>query len=150
MTVTVERRSTDEIVRRPVANVMTRDIRRVPPEASVFEVFATMVRAQVHHVPVVRDDGRCVALLDFPAVVRRLPEALVTQGAAPLLLPGMSGPVEVLPAESLADAAAAMDASDVDACCVVDEHGVLLGLVTARDIVRSVGELSRFSVVREG
>ncbi|HET6818677.1 MAG TPA: CBS domain-containing protein [Mycobacteriales bacterium] len=122
-----------------VRDVMTRDFRRLTTEASLLEAFGAMVRSGVHHMPVIRPNGRCLALLDMTTVVRRIPEDLVAQGAAPLVLPGESSPLSVLAGERLTRAAAAMDDTGTDACCVVDDHGRMIGLLTARDVVAAVG-----------
>lgn len=126
-----------------VRDVMTRDFFRVGTDVSLLEVFGAMVRSGVHHMPVVRANGRCLALLDLPTVVRRLPEDLVAQGTAPLVLPGAFGPLSVLVDELLPNAAAAMDDAGTDACCAVDARGRMVGLITARDIVAAVGRSVR-------
>ncbi|HET7310633.1 MAG TPA: CBS domain-containing protein [Mycobacteriales bacterium] len=122
-----------------VRDVMTRDFIRLGTEVSLLEAFGAMVRSGVHHMPVVRANGRCLALLDMTTVVRRLPEDLVAQGAAPLVVPGSIGPLSVLVDEPLTSAAAAMHDVGSDACCAVDAHGRMVGLLTARDIVAAVG-----------
>lgn len=122
-----------------VSDVMTRDFIRVTPEVSLLEAFGVMVRSGVHHLPVVGADGRCLVLLDMTAVIRRLPEDLVAQGTAPLRLPGSAGALAVLADEPLTRAAATMDDAGADACCAVDSHGTMVGLLTARDVLAAVG-----------
>jgi CBS domain-containing membrane protein len=140
MTTTTERRvapAARDGVR--VRDVMSRDFVRVTEDVSLLEAFGVMVRVGVHHLPVVGPDGRCLVLLDMSTLVRRLPEDLIAQGAAPLRLPGAAGPLCVLADEPLARAAAAMDDAGADACCAVDPHGIMLGLLTARDVLAAVG-----------
>lgn len=125
-----------------VRDVMTRDFIQLAPDTSLLGAFATMVQTHVHHIPVVNPDGRCLTLLELTGVVRRLPEDLVAQGSAPLVLPGSPGPLLVRADESLTHAAAAMNAAGTDACCVVDAPGHMVGLLTARDVVAAVGALT--------
>jgi CBS domain-containing membrane protein len=122
----------------PVSAVMSRNVVRAAPQASLFEAFELMARAHVHHLPVVRPDGHCVALIDAVSVAQRLPEAWVTRGGVALHQLGEVGPLSVLPDVPLVKVAAGMDAAGVDACCVVDVHGRLIGLVTARDLIAAL------------
>ena len=122
----------------PVSAVMTRELVTASPHSSLFEAFELMASNRVHHLPVVRRDGRCIALLDAVSVAERLPEAWVTRGGVALQRFGAVGPLSVLPDVSLSHAAVSMNAAGVDACCVVDVHGRLVGLVTARDVVAAV------------
>jgi CBS domain-containing membrane protein len=127
----------------PVSSVMTRDVVHARLDTSLFEAFELMARAHVHHLPLVREDGHCVAMLDAVTVAQRLPEAWVTRGGVGLQHVGTVGPLSVLPDVTLAHAALAMDAAGVDACCVVDVHGRLIGVVTARDVIAVVARAAR-------
>lgn len=122
----------------PVSAVMSRNLVTAAPHSSLFEAFELMARNRVHHLPVVRQDGRCIALLDAVSVAERMPEAWVTRGGVALQQFGAVGPLSVLADVPLTQAAVSMDAAGVDACCVVDVHGRLVGLVTARDVVAAV------------
>ena len=62
----------------------------------------------------------------------------MTRGGVALHQFGAVGPLSVLADVPLTQAAVSMDAAGVDACCVVDVHGRLVGLVTARDVVAAV------------
>jgi len=136
MTALIETRLSLDAVR--VCEVMTRDFVRLTPDVSLLEAFGAMVRSGVHHMPVVRADGRCLVLLDMTTVLRRLPEDLVAQGTAPLCPPGSAGPLSVLADAPLTFAAAVMDDAGADACCAVDAQGRMVGLLTARDVLRVV------------
>jgi CBS domain-containing protein len=127
----------------PVSSVMTRDVVHARLDTSVFEAFELMAHAHVHHLPLVRSDGHCVAMLDAVTVAQRLPEAWVMRGGVALQQIGTVGPLSVLPDVTLAHAALAMDAAGVDACCVVDVHGRLIGVVTARDVIAVVARAAR-------
>jgi CBS domain-containing protein/uncharacterized protein (DUF2267 family) len=122
----------------PVSAVMTTNLVTVGEDATLFDAFELMTHAHVHHLPVVRHDGRCVAVLDTASVARHLPEAWVSRTTPPLHGKTAARPVSVLAREPLSKAARVMNTAGVDACCVVDAHGLLLGLLTARDIVAAV------------
>lgn len=111
----------------------------VAPETTVFSAYDTMLRRRIHHLPVVSPDGRCLVLLDLVELAARMPDALRTAGRTPLWDPaGTAGPLRVLPETPLRKVAAQMDAACADACCVTDEQGRLLGLITARDVIAAV------------
>lgn len=135
--------STRALLDLPVSSVMTRDVVHARQDTSLFEAFELMAHAHVHHLPIVRDDGHCVAMLDAVTVAQRLPEAWVTRGGVAVQQVGSVGPLSVLPDVTLAHAALAMDAAGVDACCVVDVHGRLIGVVTARDVIAVVARAAR-------
>jgi len=122
----------------PVSAVMTRNVVTIREDANWFDAFELLTHARVRHLPVIRMDGHCVAILDAESVAKRLPQAWVSRTSLPLHNPGTVGPLSVLADEPLSKAAQAMNAAGVDACCVVDVHGRLVGLLTARDFVAAV------------
>ena len=127
-----------------VGDVMTRQVVSVTPDDSLFAAFDAIASHGVHHLPVVRPDGHCVAILDAVTISERMPEAWLTRGHTPLWRPnGHIGPVCVLADTPLRHAAAEMDAAGVDACGVVDEHGALIGILTSRDLVAAVAGRGR-------
>lgn len=129
------------------SEVMTRDFVRAAPEASLFVAFELLTQHGVHHLPVLTAEGRCVTMLDAIDVFGRLPEAWLHGEVTVLPRPGAAGPISVLPDTPLPRVAALMSNADVDACCVVDEHGRMLGLITARDIVAAVADMRETEVV---
>ena len=126
----------------PVSAVMTRAPVTIATDATFVDAFELMTHAHVHHLPVVRADGHCVAILDAVSVAKHLPEALTTP-THPLAEAGAVGPLSVLPDVPVSSAAGAMEAARVDACCVVDRHGRLVGIVTARDFITVVSGTHR-------
>lgn len=120
-------------------DVMSQCLVSVGSDTTIFGAYDAILRHRVHHLPVVAADGSCLALLDVVGLAERMPEAWMTAGETPLWEPaGPAGPLSVLPDTPLREAAAHMDAAGVDACCVVDQHGRLLGLITARDVIAAV------------
>ena len=121
------------------SEVMSASPVTVAPETTIFSAYDTILRHRIHHLPVVSPDGRCLVLLDLVDLARRMPDALRTAGRTPLWDPaGTAGPLSVLAETPLRKVAAQMDAACADACCVTDEDGRLLGLITARDIIAAV------------
>jgi CBS domain-containing protein len=127
-----------------VGDVMTRDVVSVTPEASIFVAFDTLRRHRIRHLPIVRGDGHCVGVVDAVWITAHLPEALVSLDTTPLWRPGETAvPLSVLPDTPLRRAAAEMDDAGTDACCVVDRHGRLVGVLTCHDIIATVAGRSR-------
>ena len=120
------------------SDVMTRDVITSSPHASVFAALEALTGRRIHHVPLVTETGHCVEILDTATAIRRLTRAW-SEEAVPVADPAPhDGPLSVLPETPLQHVAVAMDSAFVDACCVVDSHGRMLGLITARDIVAAV------------
>lgn len=127
-----------------VRDVMTHDVISVAPDASIFVAFDTLRQHRIHHLPIVRGDGRCVAVVDAMWVTAHLPEALVSMDTTPIWRSaGSAGPLSVSPDLPLRRAAAQMDDAGTDACCVVDRHGQLVGLLTCHDIIATVAGRGR-------
>ena len=135
---TVEHVGTQALADAPVSGVMSRHLVTIYDDATLLDAFELMAHAHIHHLPVLRPDGRCVAVLDAVTVAKHLPEAWVSRTTPPLHEAGTVGPVSVLPHEPLSKAARAMHSAGVDSCCVVDVHGRLVGLLTARDFVAAM------------
>lgn len=119
-------------------DVMTRHFASVPPDASVFAAVDVIARHKVHHLPVVSADGRCLAIVDATTTFRLALDACVHGGADLYDSSAQVGPLCVLPGTLLTRVAEQMTLAATDACAVVDEHGQMLGLITARDVVAGV------------
>lgn len=139
-----------------VKDVMTRDPITIDGEAPIGTAAAVMREKSVRHLPVVDDAGRLVGMVSdrdlrdavfAPAIAERLSEV------ARRRLRGLSGAVENLrvrdlmtwdavtttPGASLAQAAAIMFEGRFGCLPVVDK-GVLVGMVTERDVLRALGQ----------
>jgi CBS domain-containing protein len=122
-----------------VSAVMSRALVTVTPEQSVASAYEVLTAARVHHLPVVDDRGRPLALLDGQTLAETWPVSAADdrQRTIASLLPPRR-PDCVLAEASLRVAAVDMHLGATDAVCVVDVDGCLVGLVTARDIVAAV------------
>jgi CBS domain-containing protein len=135
-----------------VADVMTRDVFTVGPEAGYQTIADLLVTRSVSAVPVVDESGRVLGIVseaDLLAKLEytdRLPHhALATRrmrgshrkARGDIASELMSSPAVTIGAEaSVSRAARLMDAARVKRLPVVDPHGRLLGLVSRRDLVR--------------
>ena len=138
------RRSRPSVDRLTARDVMTDRFFFVSPDDSPFAAYDLITKHHVHHLPVIADDGRCLAILDSVAAIARASETLLHNRGKLLELQGLDRPLCVLPDTPLQRVATEMTWTGTDACGVVDRHGRLLGLITARDVVAAVaGERPR-------
>lgn len=128
----------DGIERLTAQDVMTSTFVSVAPGDSPFTAYDVITKNNVHHLPVVDDAGRCVTILDSVTAIARASETLLHSNARLLELQGLGRPVCVLPETPLRRVASEMTTTRNDVCGVVDRHGRMLGLITARDIVAAV------------
>jgi CBS domain-containing protein len=119
-----------------LVSVMTRDVVAIDCEARLPTALHVMATTGTRHLPVV-DRGRCLGVLVETDLIRRLTEGsrpFLT--AAALTLRQLHRPaVELPPTARVSDAARCMSADVSDAVLVTD-HGRVLGIVTATDLVR--------------
>ncbi|MFP4155018.1 MAG: DUF294 nucleotidyltransferase-like domain-containing protein [Halothiobacillaceae bacterium] len=54
----------------PVASIMTRNLVTVPPALSAFEAMLTLSRHEIHHLPVVDDNGRLLGIISSSDLLR--------------------------------------------------------------------------------
>jgi len=117
--------------------VMSTPVWTVTPDSSPWAAWSAMLDHGVRHLVVV-SDGRCVGLLDDREVFAQWPVgplALRRQRIGGMIRPRTAC---VLPQTPLRDVARVMNDDRVDAVPVVDEHGGLLGVVTAVDVAAAV------------
>jgi acetoin utilization protein AcuB len=139
-----------------VRDVMTRRPVTIDPDAPLATAAATMQERQLRHLPVVDDAGRLVGIvsdrdLQGAVVAPALAEHLSASGRRRLRgLDGTLGElrvrdvmtcgvVTVPPAAPLAQAAALMFEGRFG-CLPVVEAGTLIGIVTERDVLRTLAE----------
>jgi CBS domain-containing protein len=122
-----------------VTDVMSTALLTVGADESLLMAWELMQRAGFRHLPVVDDEGGCVGLLERAelAVACALPATSLAERYVGDLVPDGRQP-HVSTSARLADVAGVMTDNAVDALVVTDGSGVLLGLVTARDLVRAL------------
>jgi CBS domain-containing membrane protein len=122
-----------------VADVMSTEVLTVAAEETTLMAWELMRQGGYHHVPVVSADGHCIGVLDAETM------AAVWDGGGP---DRMRMPVSAVVAhrfmphvtasDSIAAAARAMLAAQLDFVAVTDSEDRLVGLITARDLVAAV------------
>jgi CBS domain-containing protein len=146
-----------------VGSIMTTEVVSFAVDQNVQEAMQRLVEREVDAGPVLDDDGRVVGLLStgdliveearvhFPTVVnflgvnvtlpfseRKLDEAMEKALGATVGEVMTSDVLTVAPDQTVEDAATLMHDHDVSRLPVVDEQGVLVGLIARGDIVRAI------------
>jgi CBS domain-containing protein len=124
-----------------LTTVMSRDVVAIDAEARLPTALHVMATTGVRHLPVV-ERGRCLGVLVETDLIRSLVQdtrpfgstALRTAVTAPLRQLHRPAP-QLPPTARVSDAARHM-ATDVSDAVLVVEHGSVLGIVTATDLVR--------------
>ena len=117
---------------------MSRALVTVSEDETILLAWELMTRAQIHHLPVVDEHGRCRGLLDDRSLAAEwVVGPLSRQRRRVRELLG-SRVVNVSPADPISKVAVEMHANARDAVPVVDEDGQLIGLITCRDIVSAL------------
>ena len=124
---------------RTVADLMTRDPVRVPPEAPVAAALALMAERHISSV-IVAEGERAVGILSERDAIR-LARAALDLGAVPIA-DHMSRPVRAIGPERFAyEAGPLMRTAGVRRLVVEDADGRLLGILTRRDLLRDIKDV---------
>jgi CBS domain-containing protein/gamma-glutamyl:cysteine ligase YbdK (ATP-grasp superfamily) len=127
---------------RTVGQFMSTDLFTVRPEDLVDLAASVMDWRHVRHVPVEDDEGRLVGLVTHRDVLRLLVRGLSGEGGGAVLVSDImkSAPLTVTPATPTLEAVRLMRSRGVG-CLPVVEHGVLVGIVTAKDFLDASARL---------
>lgn len=116
-----------------VADLMSTALVTIRASELVTAAHAEMESAAVRHLPVVDDHGRLVGVLSDRDLLRA---ATAVERRAPRVSEIMSPDVvKVGPETPAHQAAALMLELTINSVAVVDEHGALVGIVTATDFL---------------
>src|SRR5512139_2098796 len=128
--------TTQPLQERPVADVMTRDLLTLGPDESVLMAWELMCQNRSHHLPVVDDAGHCLGVIDAQTISSTWEASSPQRARRPVqvLLTGRPF-IPVAPGDTVRTAAQLMQRQDTDHVAVVDENGLLVGLLTARDLI---------------
>lgn len=129
---------------RPTAGLMTRDLLTIAASESVLMAWELMCKAEVHHLPVTDDEGGFLGVVDAQTLTSTWSAAGPQHARRPVtsLLPPRP-PAAVRPSATVREAARAMLDSNTDYVPVTDDRGVLVGLITARDLIGVLAGLER-------
>ncbi len=120
----------------PVVEVMTRDVYSVPAAEPIATVRRLLDDAVYHHLPVV-EDNKPVGMISAANLALAAVLECAPHGHAGTARDIMTRDPALVPAQcSVAAAARTMLERRVDVLPVVDEAGVLLGIVTRTDLLR--------------
>jgi CBS domain-containing protein/gamma-glutamyl:cysteine ligase YbdK (ATP-grasp superfamily) len=127
---------------RTVGQFMSTDLFTVRPGDLVDLAAGVMDWRHVRHVPVEDDEGRLVGLVTHRDVLRLLVRGLRGEGGGGVLVSDImkSAPVTVSPATPTIEAVKLMRSRGIG-CLPVVEHGVLVGIVTAKDFLDASARL---------
>lgn len=127
----------------PVDDAMSTALLTVTEDESLLLAWELMERTEYHHLPVVDDDGRCVGVVerDELAIACALPATALDERDVGDVLTPMAA--SVVRGTGIVEAARRMDEHRLDAIAVTDDDGVLVGLLTARDMVAVVAGTQR-------
>lgn len=124
---------------RPVADVMTRDLLTLGPDESVLMAWELMCQNRSHHLPVVDGEGHCLGVIDAQTITTTWEASSPQRARRPVRLLLAHRPfVPVAPTDSIGTAAGVMLRQGVDHVAIVDGDGLLVGLLTARDLISAL------------
>jgi CBS-domain-containing membrane protein len=120
----------------PVTTVMTTRVVAIAAEARMPTALNLMATAGVRHLPVV-DRDRCVGMLVEADLIRCLARTPGPLSAVVTLTVGeLRRPARELPPTARASDATRQTSLDAADAVLVTDHGRILGIVTATDLVR--------------
>ncbi|MGH3390843.1 MAG: CBS domain-containing protein [Actinomadura sp.] len=129
---------------RSVAEVMTKDLLTISPTESVLMAWELMHRQQCHHLPVVDDEGHCLGVLDAQTVAVTWETGGPDRARRPVTaLLAERSPSTVGPGDGVRAAAQTMLRSNTDHVAATDQHGRLVGLLTAHDLIAALAGITR-------
>jgi CBS domain-containing membrane protein len=122
-----------------VSDVMSTDLMVVTADESLIMCWELMARAGIHHLPIVTEAGQFRGVVDAATIAKHWdaggPDRIRTP-VRDLVSDRPHGRVH--PDDQAPVAARVMLDAGTDAVGVVDEHGVLVGLVTAVDLLAAL------------
>ena len=118
-----------------VTSVMSGDVVAIDAEARLPTALHVMATTGVRHLPVV-DRGRCLGVLVETDLIRSLTQGSPFGAGPTTTLRQLFRPASQLPPTARASEAARCMSADVSDAVLVTDHGRILGIVTATDLVR--------------
>lgn len=123
-----------------VAEIMTRRVRTAEPDQRLSEIWQMLVDERCHHIPIV-DDGRPVGMVSTRDLIRvarkhgarKISEGLYGQETASDIMSTDLQTIDV--AESVETAIERIGLGDIHALVVLDDEGLLTGIVTNHDLL---------------
>ena len=126
---------------------MTREVIAIDPETTIAEAAGLLARHRIRHLPVTASDGKLVGIVTDRDIRSAMPSSVATGEEAERERERVAqrrvkdimttNVVTVSPMNTLEDALLLMQQTKVGGFPVVDAHGLLLGIISIRDLMRA-------------
>ena len=130
-----------------VSRSMTHKVICIGPDAGIFEAQELMAENKVRHLPVTEPDGRLIGIVTDRDIRSALPYKFFKkppseeekQNVSQLKIKDImtSNPITISPTYTIQDALLIIQDAKVGALPVVDEDGMLKGIISVRDLLRA-------------
>src|SRR5210317_2049027 len=130
-----------------VSRSMTRKVITVEPDDGVFKAQELMAANKIRHLPVIEPDGRLIGIVtdrDLRSAMpykffKESPSEEEKKNFAELKIKNImtQNPITISPTYTLQDALLMIQDARVGALPVVDENGILSGIISVRDLLRA-------------
>ena len=130
-----------------VSRSMTRKVITIDENADILKAKEKMAKHRIRHLPVVTKDNRLCGIVTDRDIRSAMPSSVLDdpdRDAAYARLAEISvaqimtkNPVTLSPQHTLQDALLLIQEKKVGACPVVDEQGILKGILSTRDLIRA-------------
>jgi acetoin utilization protein AcuB len=130
-----------------VSRSMTRKVITVAPDDGIFKAQELMTANRIRHLPVIEPDSRLIGIVTDRDIRSALPNRFLKESPseeekknfAELKIKDImtKNPITSSPTYTLQDALIMIQDSRVGALPVVDENGILSGIISVRDLLRA-------------
>ena len=130
-----------------VSRSMTQKVICIDPDAGIFEAQELMAENKVRHLPVTESDDRLIGIVTDRDIRSALPYKFFKtppseeekQNVSQLKIKDImtSNPITISPTYTIQDALLIIQDAKVGALPVVDEAGILKGIISVRDLLRA-------------
>ena len=130
-----------------VSRSMTRKVITVEPEAGIFEAQELMAANKIRHLPVIEPDSRLIGIVTDRDIRSALPYKFFKESPSEEEKKKFSelkiknimtqNPIAISATYTLQDALLVIQDARVGALPVVDENGILSGIISVRDLLRA-------------
>jgi acetoin utilization protein AcuB len=130
-----------------VSRSMTRKVITVAPDDGIFKAHELMAVNRIRHLPVIEPDSRLIGIVTDRDIRSALPNRFFKESPseeekknfAELKIKDImtKNPITISPTYTLQDALIMIQDARVGALPVVDENGILSGIISVRDLLRA-------------
>ena len=130
-----------------VSRSMTRKVITVDPQTDIFKAQELMAENKIRHLPVTESDGRLVGIVTDRDIRSALPYKFFKEAPSEEEKKNFSAlkidnimtrdPITISPTYTIQDALVMIQDARVGALPVVDEDGILTGIISVRDLLRA-------------